>query len=108
VPGGQRVTAPDVVDQYVQPALLVVDPPHQVVDLLGDQVVDRHGDAGAAGRGDQLGGLLDGLRPVDLRPVPAGAAACGVHRGPGRAELYRDLPTGSPRRPRYQGHLSGQ
>ena len=95
VPGDQRVAAPDVVHQHVEPALLGVDPGDQVADLLGHQVVDLNGDAGAAGRGDQLGGLLDGLRPVHLGAAGPGAATGGVDGGAGRAELNGDLPPGA-------------
>ena len=100
--------APDVVDQHVEPALLGVDPGDQVADLLGHQVVDPDRDAGAAGRGDQLGGLLDGLRPVHLGAAGPAAAPGGVDGGAGRAELHGDLPTGAPGRPGDQRDLSCQ
>ena len=64
VPLEQLLAAPDVVDQHVEPALLGVDALDQRPHLLGHEVVDPHGDAPAARRGDQLGGLLDRLRPV--------------------------------------------
>jgi hypothetical protein len=58
---------PDVVHQQVEAPLLGVDALDQAANLVGIEVVDRDGDALAAGRRDQLGGLLDGLRPVALR-----------------------------------------
>jgi hypothetical protein len=108
VPGGQRVAAPHVVDQYVQPALLAVDALHEGLDLLRNQMVDGHRDAGAAGRRDELGGLLDGLGAVHLGPLGARAASGGVDRGAGRTELHRDLPPGASRRPGHESDLSGQ
>ena len=61
--------AQDVVDQHVQRPLLVADALHQRRHLVGDEVVDLDRDAAAARGVDQLGGLLDRLRPVHLRPL---------------------------------------
>ena len=48
----------------------------------------------AAGRGDQLGGLLDGLRPV-TGGAAADAAAGAVDRRPGLAEHAGDAASGA-------------
>ena len=50
VPLEQLLAAPDVVDQDVEPALLGADALDQRFDLVGHQMIDRNGDALAAGR----------------------------------------------------------
>lgn len=42
-PLGQRVAAPDVVDQDVEPSLIPSDPVDQRAHFLGDGVIDAHG-----------------------------------------------------------------
>ena len=59
-------------------------------DLLGVEVVDGDRDALAAGRGDELGGLLDRLRAVDLGAPLARAAAGAVDGRAGLAERDGD------------------
>jgi hypothetical protein len=108
VPAEQLLAAPDVVHQAIQPAGRTLDPVDQRPDLVVLQMVDRHRDARAAGRRDHLGGLLDGLRPVDLRALRPGAPPGGVHRGARGAELHRDLPSGAAGRAGHQGDLSCQ
>ena len=63
VPLRQVLAAPDVVDQHVEAVLLGVDALHERLDLHRLEVVDRDGEAPAAGGLDELGGLLDRLRP---------------------------------------------
>jgi hypothetical protein len=64
VPLLQIFAAPDIVDDYVQPPLLGPYARHKVAHLSRNQVIDLDGDSPTAGRGDQLGGLFDGLGSV--------------------------------------------
>ena len=66
----QRLAAPDVVDQHVEPALLGVDPLHQVAHLLGFQVVDRDGDTPppAAVTSSAVSSMVSG-RSISERPA---------------------------------------
>jgi hypothetical protein len=61
-PSLEILAAPDVVDENIETALLGADAIDQRRDLGRDEMIDPNGDAVAAGRRDQLGGLLDGLR----------------------------------------------
>jgi hypothetical protein len=90
--------APDVVDEHVEAAVVGVDALDEPRHLVGVQVVDRDGDALAAGRGDQLGGLLDRLRAVDLGAPLARAAARRVDGRARLAQRHRDAAAGAPRR----------
>ena len=82
-----RGGAPDVVDEDVEGALLGVDALDERRHLLRLEVVDLHGDALPAGLVDELGRLLDRLRPVHLRSLrPASCARCSRRwRRPHRA-----------------------
>jgi len=64
----EYLAAPDVVDQHVDVAVLVPDTLAQPSHLIGVEVVDLDRDTGPAEAGDQLGGLLDGLGAVVVRP----------------------------------------
>ena len=64
---------------------------------LGDEMVDLHGDTLAAGRRDQLGRLLDGLRPGIFGLLLACRAAGDIDGGAGGAELDRDAAAGAAR-----------
>jgi hypothetical protein len=55
----------DVIDQNIQPAVIMIDPLNQPPDLLRLQVVDAQRNP-AAGSCDQLTRLLDRLRAADL------------------------------------------
>ena len=55
-------------------------------------MVAAHRDAPAARLGDQLGGVLDGLRSVQRAARPPCAAAGDIHRRAGGAELGRHSP----------------
>gem|GEM_PF-395274 len=109
VPLRQRVTAPDVVDQHVEPAvLLAADPLHQGGDLGLIGVVDAHGDASPAGLGDQFGSFVDRLRSPHRGGVLAGAAPGGVNGRAGGAELDGNAAPGAPRCARHQRDLAGK
>ena len=95
VPVEELLAAPDVVDEHVEPALLAVDALDERLDLVGLEVVGRHGDAGAAGLRDQLGGLLDRLGAVVLGAGGARAAAGAVDGGAGLAERDGDAAAGA-------------
>src|SRR4029450_13543650 len=119
-PLGERIGTPDVVDEDVELPVFALDARQQLVDLAwvavgarererGSRgrphlvglawvaVVDRDGDAVSAGGTDQLGGLLDRLRPVHRRPPSSGGApADGGGRARG-AELGGDAAPSAPR-----------
>jgi hypothetical protein len=102
----QLLAAPHVVHEQVQPAALLVDPPDQRLHLIRLEMVDDCSDAFAAGGRHELGGLLDRLRAVVLRPPPRGRASGAVN---GRAHLSeRDgrPAAGAARGPRDEGHLA--
>ena len=91
----QLLAAPDVVDEQVEPAVVGVDPLDERGDLRRVEVVDRDGDPLAAGRGDQLRGLLDRLRAVV--PPSAARGCCGrcSRRCARLAERDRDAAPGA-------------
>jgi hypothetical protein len=102
VPLRVAVAAEDVVDQDVQAALLGLDPGDQGGHGRRVLVVDDQGRAAPAGGRQQLAGVLDRLRPPDLRPSRgAAAAAGGIDVQPGPGQLDRD---GAPRPPRRPCH----
>ena len=70
--------------------MLLVDGADECGDLRGIEVVDSDGDPFATRGGDQLGGLLDRLRPVDLRALRARAATGHVDRRARFPERGRD------------------
>jgi hypothetical protein len=96
----------NVVDQDVKPLVFGVDPLHERADLARLEMVDRDGDPGAAGGADELGGLLDRLRPVIFRPPLAGAAAGAIHGGSCFPERDRRVPPGPARRARDERNLA--
>ena len=78
--------------------------------LVGVEVVDRDRDPGAAERGDQLGRLLDGLRPVVVGPERArpAAAAGADDRRAGLAQRGGDAPARAAGRAGDHRHPSPQ
>ena len=97
------VAAPGVVDEDVEPApLLVADPGHQGLDVGRHHVVAAHRDAVTAGRGHQLGGLLDGLRAADRALGFPGGTAGDVYGRAGRTQLDGHAPPGPAGRPGHQ------
>ena len=97
-PLGERIAAPDVVDEDVElPAVFALDARQQLVDLVWVAVVDPDGDAVSAGGTDQLGGLLDRLGPVHRRPLSSGGAPGDVDGRARGAELGGDAAPGAPR-----------
>jgi hypothetical protein len=108
VPLEQLLAAPDVVDQHVEPAVVAVDPPDQVRDLLGLEMVGLHRDPRAAGGRDELGGLLDRLRAVVLRPLLARRAAGAVDGRPRLPQRDGRPAAGAARRAGDERHLAGE
>jgi hypothetical protein len=98
VPLGERITAPHVVDEHVEAALLAIDPFDERPDLLGIEVIHLRADPDAAGGRHELGGLLDRLGTVHLRTLRTGRAPGRVHRRTRGPELHRDAATGATRR----------
>ena len=95
-PVGQVVTAPDVVDQQVEPPVLLgahlLD---ESLDIGGDRVIGPDRDAAPARRGHPLGRLFDRLGPIDLGPDLPRAPAAAVDRRSRCAELDRDGAAGA-------------
>lgn len=88
------IAAEDVVDEYVEAAAIALDACDQLGDRDGILVVDDERGSRPAGRLQQLAGLLDGLRPIDLRRAGSAAAAAGcVDEEPRAGELDGDRPT---------------
>ncbi len=95
-PLGERVAAPDVVDQDVEAALLVAHPLEERAHLVLPRVVHPGVDAVAAVRGDELRRLFDGLGPVLAARRPAAYAPAGaVDRGPGFPQHAGDAAPGA-------------
>ncbi len=108
-PDEEVFAAPQVVDEDVEPPLFPVDPPGEGAYLVLVEVVGGHRDAGAAGLGDQLGGLLDGFaRPADLAGAGPGGAAGDVHGRPGPAELDGLGTAGAAGGSRHEGDPAGE
>ena len=100
----QRVAAPDVVDQNVQPTLFVADAGEELPDLGLNGVVGAYGDPPATLRGHHLRGLLDGLGPPGSRGAAPDAAPGAVHGGPRRTQHAGDAAAGAARRAGDDGH----
>jgi hypothetical protein len=108
VPLEEVFAAPDVVDEDVEMLLLVGDPVDERADLRRVQMVGGYGDAVAAGRGDQVGGVLDGLGAVVLGAAGAGAALGDGHCAPPPSEFHGDPASRSPCRSGDQRDLALQ
>lgn len=104
-PLGQRVAAPHVVHQHVEPPLLVTDTGEKAFDLGFDGVVRPNGDAAAAAAGDQLRCLFDRFGPSRRRRAPAYAAAGAIHGGAGRPQHAGDAAAGPARGPGDDGDM---
>ena len=86
------------------------DPLGQRTHLCGHEVIDLDGDALTAEFADQLGGLLDGFRPVVVGLLVAGnAAATGADDGcSGLAQRRGDTPPGAAGRSGDHGDAAAQ
>ena len=78
------------------------------LDLRRLEVVDRDRDPVAAGGVDELGGLLDRLRPVVLRAPLPGRAAGAVDRRARLSQRDRRAAPGTAGRARHERHLACQ
>ncbi|MGX1365474.1 hypothetical protein RKD19_000833 [Streptomyces canus] len=96
VPPEEVLAAPDVVDEDVEAVLLVADAVDERADLGRVQVVGGYGDAVAAGRGDEVDGVLDGLGAVVVGAAGAGAASGDVDGGARRPQFHGDPAARSP------------
>ena len=108
VPFEELLAAPDVVDEDVEAALLGADALDQLPDLVGNEMIDPDGDAGAAGCRDQLRRLLDRFRPRIFGLLLARRPSGDVDRRAGGAQFHRDAAAGAARRAGDQGDLSLQ
>ena len=104
----RSLAAPDVVDEYVEPPLLRADALDQFAHLVGNEMIDRHGNALAARSRDKLGGFFDGFGPLVFGLAFSRRAAGDVDRRAGRAQLHCDSPARSARCARNQRHLAFQ
>jgi hypothetical protein len=106
-PALQHFSAPDVVDEHVDAAVLGADMFGQRCDLRRFEMIDGDGYTLAAQTGHQLGGLLDRLGPVIVGSrghIGARAAASRAdHRRAGLAEHGGDAAAGAARRARHHG-----
>ena len=84
-PLGQRIAAPDVVDQHVQPALVGADAVEQPFDVRLHGVVRPDGDAATTLRGHHVRSLLDRLGSPGGGGAAPHAASRAVDRGARRA-----------------------
>ena len=104
-PLGQRVAAPDVVDQDIEPTRVRADAGKELLDLRLDRVVGADGNAPATLRRDQLGRLLQRLRPSRGGGPAPHAATGAVYGGTRSAQHAGDTPAGTARRTGNDGHL---
>ena len=91
------VAAPDVVHKQIEAAVVSVDALDEIAHLLAFEVIHPQGDPHAPGGGNQLTGLFDRFRPVDLRPACPAAAPGGVDRGTRAAKLDGNRTSGAAR-----------
>jgi hypothetical protein len=84
------VAAPGVVDEQIEPPLLVADAVEERLDLrvLGVVAADRYADAAAGGQ--LLGGVVDRAGASKRRRLAADAATADVDRRPLLAENEGD------------------
>src|SRR5918995_6943892 len=108
VPLRQQLTAPDVVDQHVEPAVLGVDSGRERLHLPGLQMIDLDRNTLPAGRGDRLGRLFNGFRTVVLRSLCSGRTPGAVDRGTGGPELDGDAPPCAARGSGHQRNLANE
>ncbi len=93
-PFGERVAAPDVIDEDVEAVMLALDARYDSLHFGGDGVIDANGNAAASCGGDEGGGFFDGF--AQARGIRAfcgtfdGAAPGAVYGGSGLAESNRD------------------
>src|SRR5262249_3099519 len=98
------VTSPHVVDEEIEPPVIVVDPPEQRLDLRIDGVIAADSDAAAAAIGHFASRLLDRTGHVVRRRPAVHASAADVDRGTGGAELERNTASCTPARAGDEGH----
>jgi hypothetical protein len=86
----ELVAAPRVVDEQVEPAVVVADPLEQRLDLRVVRVVAANGDACAAARGQLLRGVVDRAGTVERGRLAANGAAGDIDDRAFLAEDERD------------------
>src|SRR5262245_33043675 len=98
------VASPDVVDEEIEPPVIVADPPEQRLDVRIDGVIAADSDAPAAAVGHFASRLFDRARHVVGRRPALNASAAHVDRGTGGAELERNTASRTPARAGDEGH----
>src|SRR5688572_1475657 len=103
-PLDEIVAAPDVVDEDVELTHLL----EQFCNLIGPGVIALHGDTLAPSRGDDVCGLIDGLRPVFHAGTAGNAAARAIYGRAGFTECGRDAAPGTACGTCHDGDLARQ
>ena len=109
MPGERGVLARHAVDEDVQAPVVVLDLREQAPDLRLCSVIDPDRDPGPASGRNQIGRLLDGLRPLVRRGAAAYAPPRTVDGRPGLAQAAGDAPAGAVdafRRPDRRGDFA--
>ena len=102
VPLLEVLAAPDVVDEDVEPALVGADPIDELRHVAGNEMIESHRDASAAGRADERRGFFDGLGAVVLGASIARAPPRHIHDRARRPEFHCNPSPGASRRSRDQ------
>src|SRR5580704_3667069 len=92
---GERVAAPDVVDEDVEAMVAALDQRDQLFHLRGIGVIDTDRNAAAAGGCDEFGGFFDGFGAAGSAAAFAGTAAGAENGGAGFAEGDGDAASGA-------------
>src|SRR5262245_28701870 len=78
-PFGERVAAPDIIDQDVEMAVVRPNSFSERADLVGHRVIRLDGDSDSAARRHKLGGFVDGLGPGSGRRPTTDTSSRAVH-----------------------------
>src|SRR5262249_50468618 len=106
VPFEEPLSAPYVVDEDIETALLCPDAVDQSLDLVRDEMIDPDGYALPAGCRDQFGRFLDGFGAGVFGLMIARRSTGHVDRCTGGAQLHGDAPTRAARCASDQGDFT--
>ena len=107
-PALEQLTAPDVVDEHVDVAVIGLDARGQGLYLVLLEMVDGSRDPDAAEARDEVGGLLDRLGAVVFRSSRSRGATRANDRCPRLAQSGCDATPSPPRRARDDGDTAPQ